>query len=130
MHYKRDLDSIKLEFSQVTNMLLNSDNPKEVRSATGVDCIDEMVQKLTNRFVVRKEVDLTDSETNTSFDDKENIESLNLQEKADDDVSEEEIITPRMMQDITNTMDTTPKKAPRSPSKIPTKSGKPMAMPE
>ena len=31
MHYKRDLEAIKLEFSTVTQMLLTSDEPKTVQ---------------------------------------------------------------------------------------------------
>jgi len=133
MHYKRDLESIKMEFSTVTKMLLASDNPKDVRSATGVECIDEMVQKLTSRFMIKPlPKETSDRETNTSFEEKENVENLEFSmnsgvesEKEED----EEIITPRMMQDITNTMESprvTPKGSPSKILKPGFKSGRPL----
>jgi len=135
MHYKRDLESIKMEFSTVTKMLLASDNPKEVRSATGVACIDEMVQKLTSRFMVKPvPKETSDSETNTSFDERENVENVenlefSMNSGVESEKEEEEIITPRMMQDITNTMDSprvTPKGSPSKILKPGFKSGRPL----
>merc|ERR1712071_235739 len=74
----------------------------------------------------------SDSETNTSFEEKENVENLEFSmnsgvesEKEED----EEIITPRMMQDITNTMESprvTPKGSPSKILKPGFKSGRPL----
>ena len=133
MHYKRDLESIKMEFSTVTKMLLASDNPREVRSATGVECIDEMVQKLTSRFMIKPvPKETSDSGTNTSFEEnQENVENLefSMNSGVESEKEDEEIITPRMMQDITNTMESprvTPKGSPSKILKPGFKSGRPL----
>lgn len=104
-----------------------------MRSATGVECIDEMVQKLTSRFMIKPlPKETNDSGTNTSFEEnQENVENLefSMNSGVESEKEDEEIITPRMMQDITNTMESprvTPKGSPSKILKPGFKSGRPL----
>merc|ERR1711981_115755 len=118
MHYKRDLEAIKLEFSTVSKLIMSEERPELVRSASGVECIDDMLGKLMQRFVVKSEpVETAESETNTSFEEKENLGLNGIVEEVEEEVEEEEVITPRMMQDITNTV--TPAKSVTPKKQVP-----------
>ena len=62
-----------MDISTVSKLVLTEDNPENIKTAGQVESLDTLLQSIKTRFVIKKApIDVTDSETNTSFDDKEN----------------------------------------------------------
>ena len=101
MHYKRDLENIKLEITTVSRLLLEGPNVADIEPTT--DCLEHLVKTVAENFVRKSDLpakaDLADNGQNTDLNltNFSQLTEVTQQTKQD-------IITPRMMYDMNETV--------------------------
>ena len=121
MHYKRDLENIKMEISMASQMLfapltaagqgphgqgsqagLPTEIPK-LSSAGNITDLDELLLKIHNNFVWKNNINTSDQSINTDLN-LTNSQLTQVTKKDEDEMSNQVMITPRMMSDMNETV--------------------------